>query len=307
MMLVLIVGEVKRCKSHSPTIFSGGKHMQKTLKKYFPIFVIPTLVAFTIAFIIPFIMGVYLSFAKFTTVTNSTWVGLDNYIKIFTINNDFINALWFTVKFTIVSVITVNVIAFILAKLLTRGIKGTNLFRTIFFMPNLIGGIVLGYIWQILINGFLLNFGVTLTFDPKYGFWGLIFLMNWQMIGYMMVIYIAGLQNISEDLLEAASIDGASSWQLLRKITLPLIASSITICTFLTLSNSFKLFDQNLALTGGAPQRQTTMLALDIYDTFYGRTGYQGVGQAKAVIFFVLVGLIAYVQLRVSRSREVES
>ncbi|MEI8200656.1 MAG: sugar ABC transporter permease [Eubacteriales bacterium] len=280
--------------------------MQKTLRKYFPIFVLPTLIAFAISFLIPFVMGVYLSFAKFKTVTDAEWVGLDNYIKIFTINNDFINALLFTVKFTVVAVITVNVIAFILAKLLTRGIKGTNLFRTVFFMPNLIGGIVLGYIWQLLINGILMKMGVTLTFDAKYGFWGLIFLMNWQMIGYMMVIYIAGLQNIPDELIEAASMDGASSWQMLRKVTLPLIAPSITICTFLTLSNSFKLFDQNLSLTGGDPMRQTAMLALDIYDTFYGRTGYQGVGQAKAVIFFVLVGLIAYVQLRASRSREVE-
>lgn len=280
--------------------------MQKTLRKYFPIFVVPTLIAFAISFLIPFVMGVYLSFAKFKTVTDAKWVGLDNYIKIFTINNDFINALLFTVKFTLVAVITVNVIAFFLAKLLTRGIKGTNLFRTVFFMPNLIGGIVLGYIWQLLINGILMKMGVTLTFDAKYGFWGLIFLMNWQMIGYMMVIYIAGLQNIPDELIEAASMDGASSWQMLRKVTLPLIAPSLTICTFLTLSNSFKLFDQNLSLTGGDPMRQTAMLALDIYDTFYGRTGYQGVGQAKAVIFFVLVGLIAFIQLRVSRSREVE-
>ena len=262
--------------------------MQKMLKKYFPVFVLPTLIAFAIAFVVPFVMGVSLSFAKFT------------------INDDFTNALWFTVKFTIVSVITVNILAFALAKLLTRGIKGTNLFRTVFFMPNLIGGIVLGYIWQILINGILMKFGVTLTFDAKYGFWGLVILMNWQMIGYMMVIYIAGLQNIPDDLLEAAAIDGASPWQMLRKVTLPLVMPSITICTFLTLSNSFKLFDQNLALTGGAPMRQTTMLALDIYDTFYGRTGFQGVGQAKAVIFLLIVGLIAYVQLRVSRSREVE-
>ena len=286
-MPVTIVGEQDE-KSHSSTIFREEKQMQKMLKKYFPVFVLPTLIAFAIAFVVPFVMGVSLSFAKFT------------------INDDFTNALWFTVKFTIVSVITVNILAFALAKLLTRGIKGTNLFRTVFFMPNLIGGIVLGYIWQILINGILMKFGVTLTFDAKYGFWGLVILMNWQMIGYMMVIYIAGLQNIPDDLLEAAAIDGASPWQMLRKVTLPLVMPSITICTFLTLSNSFKLFDQNLALTGGAPMRQTTMLALDIYDTFYGRTGFQGVGQAKAVIFLLIVGLIAYVQLRVSRSREVE-
>ena len=304
-MPVTIVGEQDE-KSHSSTIFREEKQMQKMLKKYFPVFVLPTLIAFAIAFVVPFVMGVSLSFAKFTVITKLNWVGFDNYIKLFTINDDFTNALWFTVKFTIVSVITVNILAFALAKLLTRGIKGTNLFRTVFFMPNLIGGIVLGYIWQILINGILMKFGVTLTFDAKYGFWGLVILMNWQMIGYMMVIYIAGLQNIPDDLLEAAAIDGASPWQMLRKVTLPLVMPSITICTFLTLSNSFKLFDQNLALTGGAPMRQTTMLALDIYDTFYGRTGFQGVGQAKAVIFLLIVGLIAYVQLRVSRSREVE-
>ena len=305
-MPVTIVGEQDE-KSHSPTIIREEKQMQKMLKKYFPVFVLPTLIAFAIAFVVPFVMGVSLSFAKFTVITKLNWVGFDNYIKIFTINDDFTNALWFTVKFTIVSVITVNILAFALAKLLTRGIKGTNLFRTVFFMPNLIGGIVLGYIWQILLNGILMKFGVTLTFDAKYGFWGLVLLMNWQMIGYMMVIYIAAIQNIPEDLIEAASIDGANSSQILRKVTLPMIAPAITICTFLTLSNSFKLFDQNLALTGGAPMRKTTMLALDIYDTFYGRTGFQGVGQAKAVVFFVLVGLIAYIQIRISRSREVES
>lgn len=304
-MPVMIVGEEDE-KSHSPTIFREEKQMQKLLKKYFPVFVLPTLIAFAIAFVIPFVMGVGLSFAKFTVITKLNWVGFDNYIKIFTIDKNFLNALWFTVRFTVVSVLTVNVLAFALAKLLTKGIKGTNLFRTVFFMPNLIGGIVLGYIWQILINGILMKFGVTLTFDAKYGFWGLVILMNWQMIGYMMVIYIAGLQNIPDDLLEAAAIDGATPWQMLRKVTLPLVMPSITICTFLTLSNSFKLFDQNLALTGGAPMRQTSMLALDIYDTFYGRNGFQGVGQAKAVIFFLIVGLIAYIQLRISRSREVE-
>ncbi len=281
--------------------------MHKSFRRFFPVFIHPTLIAFAIAFIVPFVMGIGLSFTKFTTITNLQWVGFDNYVKAFTINNDFLDALWFTVRFTVVSVLSVNILAFGLAKILTRGIRGTNLFRTVFFMPNLIGGIVLGYIWQILLNGILMKFGVTLTFDAKYGFWGLVLLMNWQMIGYMMVIYIAAIQNIPEDLIEAASIDGANSSQILRKVTLPMIAPAITICTFLTLSNSFKLFDQNLALTGGAPMRKTTMLALDIYDTFYGRTGFQGVGQAKAVVFFVLVGLIAYIQIRISRSREVES
>ena len=265
--------------------------MKKNLPRYFPLFVLPTFSAFVMAFIIPFIMGIWLSFCKFTTVSNAKWSGLDNYRRAFS-NSDFTNALWFTVKFTVVSVITVNVFAFLLALLLTKGIKGTNIFRTIFFMPNLIGGIVLGYIWNLIINGVLAIFGVDITFKAEYGFWGLVILANWQLIGYMMVIYIAGLQNIPRDLNEAAEIDGASHGQILRKITIPMVMPSVTICTFLTLTNSFKLFDQNLALTAGAPGRETAMLALDIYNTFYGRTGWQGAGQAKAVIFFAITAVI---------------
>lgn len=279
--------------------------MEKTLKKYFPLFVLPTLIAFGIAFIIPFIMGVGLSFTEFTTVTDAQWVGLDNYVKAFS-NPDFLNALWFTIKFAVVAVVTINVFAFALALLLTRGMKGTNLFRTIFFMPNLIGGIVLGYIWQLIINGVLYNFGVTLTFKPEYGFWGLIILMNWQLIGYMMIIYIAGIQSIPDTLIEAAKIDGASPFRILRSVTIPLVMPSITICLFLTVSNAFKLFDQNLALTAGAPSQKTAMLALDIYNTFYGKVGWEGVGQAKAVIFFVLVALITIPQLILTRRKEVE-
>ena len=280
--------------------------MEKALKKYFAVFAIPTLIAFAISFIVPFLMGIYLSFTEFTTVTNTTWVGLKNY-KALLGSPDFMNALWFTVKFTVVSVLSINLIAFTLALLLTRGIKATNLFRTVFFMPNLIGGIVLGYIWQIIINGVLIKFGVDITFSAKYGFWGLVVLMNWQMAGYMMIIYIAGLQNIPGDLKEAAEIDGASPFQTLRHITIPMVMPSVTICTFLTLTNSFKLFDQNFALTGGAPAKQTAMLALDIYNTFYGRIGSEGIGQAKAVIFFIMVAVIAFVQLYITRRKEVES
>ncbi|MCI9112423.1 MAG: sugar ABC transporter permease [Eubacterium sp.] len=280
--------------------------MNKTLKKYFPLFALPTLLSFLIAFLIPFAMGLYLSFTNFTTVTNATWAGFDNYIKAFTADETFINSLWFTVKFTVVSVLSVNILAFFLALVLTRGIKGTNLFRTVFFMPNLIGGIVLGYIWNLIINGVLEHFGVDITFAAKYGFWGLVVLMNWQMIGYMMVIYIAGLQNIPQDLNEAAQIDGAGPLQTLRYITIPMVMPSVTICTFLTLSNSFKLFDQNLALTAGAPARETEMLALNIYNTFYGRSGWQGVGQAKAVVFFIIVAVIAFIQLRLTHEKEVE-
>ncbi len=280
--------------------------MQKAMKKWFPVLVLPTLAAFLIAFIIPFIMGIYLSFTKFSTVKNAQWVGIENYIKAFS-NADFINALWFTVKFTVVSVITINILAFLLALLLTKAIKGTNLFRTTFFMPNLIGGIVLGYIWLMIINGVLYYSNATITTDPAYGFWGLVILMNWQLVGYMMIIYIAGIQNVSPELMEAADIDGANSWQKLWKITVPQVMPSITICVFLTLTNSFKLFDQNYALTAGAPGKQTQMLALDIYNTFYGRVGWQGVGQAKAVIFFVIVAVIALTQLYLTRRKEVES
>lgn len=280
--------------------------MEKTMKKYFPLFVLPTLTAFCIVFFLPFIMGIALSFTKFTTVVDAKWVGLSNYIEIFR-NKEFLNALWFTTKFTVVTVVTINLFAFLLALLLTRKIKGKNLFRTVFFMPNLIGGIVLGYIWQLIINGVLYPYEVTLTYKPEYGFWGLVLLMNWQLIGYMMVIYIAGIQNTPPDLIEAAKIDGATFLQILRKITIPLVMPSITICLFLTISNSFKLFDQNLALTAGAPSKKTAMLALDIFNTFYGRASGEGVGQAKAVIFFCLVAFVAFIQLAITRRKEIES
>ena len=279
--------------------------MQKTLKRYFPIFVLPTLIAFSFAFIIPFVMGVYLSFCKFKTITNAQFVGLGNYIKIFA-DKDFVNAFGFTLKFSVVSIVTINVFAFILALALTRKIKGTNLFRTVFFMPNLIGGIILGYIWQQMINAVLLKYETTLVANPTYGFWGLVILMNWQMIGYMMIIYVAGLQNVPTDLIEAAEIDGATSLQTLFKVKIPMVMPSITICLFLTVSNSFKLFDQNLALTAGAPSKKTAMLALDIYTTFYGRSGFEGVGQAKAVLFFIVVAVIALGQLVLTRRKEVE-
>lgn len=276
------------------------------MKKYFPVFVLPTLLAFTIGFIVPFIMGVYLSFCKFTTVTDAKFVGLQNYVKIFTEDGTFGHALWYTTAFTVVSVILINVIGFAVALLLTKKIKGTNIFRTVFFMPNLIGGIILGYVWQLLLNGLLLQINKTLTYSSVYGFWGLVILMCWQQIGYMMIIYIAGIQNIPGELIEAAQIDGANKGQLLKHVIIPMVMPSITICTFLTLTNSFKLFDQNLALTNGEPSNMSEMLALNIYNTFYGRTGWEGVGQAKAVIFFILVGAIAMIQNRLTRSKEVQ-
>ena len=279
--------------------------MAKAIKRYWPIFVLPTFLAFILGFIAPFIMGIYLSFCKFTTVTDAKFIGFSNYLKIFT-DPSFVHALWYTALFTVVSVILINVLAFTVALLLTKGFKGTNIFRTVFFMPNLIGGIILGYIWQLLLNGILLYFNMTLTYSSTYGFWGLIVLMCWQQIGYMMIIYIAGIQNISGDLIEAAKIDGANARQILRNVTIPMVMPSITICTFLTLTNSFKLFDQNLALTNGEPSKMSEMLALNIYNTFYGRTGWEGVGQAKAVVFFILVAIIALAQNKITRRKEVQ-
>jgi raffinose/stachyose/melibiose transport system permease protein len=278
--------------------------VEKSLKKYFLFFLGPTLIAFTIAFVVPFVAGVLLSFSRFTTMTDISWAGLGNYVRAFS-NPDFLNALGFSALFTAVSVVIINTAAFFLALLLTRGFKGTNVFRTMIFMPNLIGGIVLGYIWQFIINGFLGIFGVTITVDPRYGFWGMVILSNWQFIGYMMIIFIAGIQNIPGDILEAAKIDGAGPFTVLRKIIIPLVMPSITITLFMTITNSFKMFDQNLALTAGGPGKRTAMIALDIYNTFYGRAGWEGVGQAKAMMFFLMVVVISLVQLSITRRREV--
>ena len=282
--------------------------MEKALKRWFPVFVIPTLAAFCVGFIWPFLQGMYLSLCKFTTVNNATFVGLTNYVKALS-DETFRSSFVFTVVFAIVSTVLINLLSFLIALKLTDNIKGTNVFRTVFFMPNLIGGIVLGYIWNILLNCVLSAMAKPLlALNTTAGFWGIIILMCWQQIGYMMIIYIAGLQNVPTDMLEAASIDGATPLQTLFKIKLPMVMSSITICLFLTITNSFKLFDQNLALTGGDPAHSTEMLALNIYQTFYARSGpmWKGIGQAKAVIFFVLVVIIALGQLGLTRSKEVQ-
>ena len=283
--------------------------MEKALKKWFPIFVLPTLAAFCVGFIWPFAQGIYLSFCQFITVDNAKWIGISNYVRALT-DETFGDSFVFTVAFAIVSTLLINGIAFAIALALTKEMKGTNIFRTVFFMPNLIGGIVLGYIWQILINCVLSNLAQPLlALNSTAGFWGIIILMCWQQIGYMMIIYVAGLQNVPPDLLEAAAIDGANAIQTLIKVKLPMLMSSFTICLFLTITNSFKLFDQNLALTSGEPAHATEMLALNIYNTFYSRAGAQwkGIGQAKAVIFFILVVVISLTQLYATRSKEVQA
>lgn len=282
--------------------------MEKAIRKYWPIFVLPTLAAFCIGFIYPFAQGLYLSFCKFTTIKKATFNGIDNYVYALT-DDSFWHSFGFTTLFTIVSTVLINVLAFAIAIALTNKIKGSNAFRTVFFMPNLIGGIVLGYIWQILLNCVLSLAGKPLlALNSTYGFIGLVILMCWQQIGYMMIIYIAGLQSIPEDYLEAARIDGATSSQILFRIKIPNVMPSITICSFLTITNGFKLFDQNLALTGGEPAHASEMMALNIYNTFYSRAGAQwkGYGQAKAVIFCIMVILISLVQLKATKSREVQ-
>ena len=280
--------------------------MEKNIAKAWPVFILPTIIAFIISFVFPFLLGLVLSFCDFTTIVDATWNGFDNYIQAFQ-DPIFIHSFLFSAAFTGLTLVIINVAAFALALILTRNIPGRNAYRTIFFLPNLIGGIVLGYIWQLLINGILANYGKTLALNQMYGFYGLVVMVCWQQIGYMMVIYISAIQAVSTDQIEAAKIDGANTTQIIFRIILPNCSASITVGTFLTLTNGFKLFDQNLSLTAGQPARMSEMLALNIYNTFYGRTGFEGVGQAKAVLFTILVSALALAQLYFSNKKEVEA
>ncbi|MDD6144346.1 MAG: sugar ABC transporter permease [bacterium] len=281
--------------------------MERYLTRWWPLFLIPTCAAFLIGFLIPFALGLYLSFCDFTTLSNAVFTGLDNYVKAFSdASGEFVHALWYTALFAVGSTALINVLALCVALLLTRGFAGTSAFRTVFFLPNLIGGIVLGWLWQVLLNGLLAPYGATLVSSEWYGFWGLMAVVTWQQLGYMMIIYISGLTAIPDELMEAAAIDGATARQTFFHVKLPMLMPSVTICTFLTLTNGFKLFDQNLALTNGMPSNRSQLLALNIYSTFYGRSGWAGAGQAKAVIFCVIVVAIALLQLRLTRPREVQ-
>lgn len=285
-------------------------------KRWFGLFLLPTMAAFLIGFIVPFLRGIYLSFCEFRNIKGATFIGLENYRRALS-DPGFLRAFVYTVGFTLVSVVLINVLAFAVAYGLTRGIRGTNLFRTVFFMPNLIGGIVLGYIWQLIINGILQWYvGQDITYHSSYGFWGLVILMCWQQVGYMMIIYIAGLQSVPEPLIEAAKMDGAGSFGILRHVILPYVRTSITICTFLTLTNSFKLYDQNEALTAGRPIeiladgsqiKTTSMIAKNIVDQFSeAYVSSNGTAQAKAVLFFLIVVVISLLQLYFTRKNEIE-
>ena len=287
--------------------------VQRPIKKWAPLFILPTFAAFLIGFVWPFIQGIYLSFCNFNIPTDAKWVGLANYAKVFK-DAGFLNAFWNTAGFAVVSIILINVVAFFIAYALTQKMRGANIFRTVFFMPNLIGGVVLGYIWSMIFDGVLKHYSTYLTANPTYGFWGLVILVAWQQIGYMMIIYIAGLQAVPEDMLEAAKIDGATGAQTLFQVIIPNVMPSITTCTFLTLTNSFKMFDQNMALTGGMPSvmengakiNTTELLALNIFSTYNISKNYHGVAQAKAVVFFILVAVLAITQQYATRSKEVQ-
>ncbi len=291
----------------------NSRLIRRPIQRWFPLFILPTMICFIIGFIWPFLQGIYLSFCNFNTPRDAEWVGIRNYIKVFQ-DPGFTHAFFNTAAFAVASIILINVIAFFIAYALTQKMRGSNLFRTVFFMPNLIGGVVLGYIWSMIFDAILRQYGTYLTANATYGFWGLVILVAWQQIGYMMIIYIAGFQGVSEDLLEAARIDGANKRQSLFRVIIPNIMPSITICTFLTLTNSFKLFDQNLALTGGDPQmilnggkvKMTELLALNIYSTYNINKNYHGIAQAKAVIFFLLVAILAIAQLTATRRKEVQ-
>ena len=302
-------------KRRRDTSALNSRLIRRPIQRMAWLFLLPTFAAFCVGFLYPFLKGAFLSLCSFKITSDWKFVGFDNYVKAFQ-DASFMHAFWYTALFALVSLISINLLAFVVAYALTRGIKGSNLFRTVFFMPNLIGGIVLGYIWSMIFDGILSRFDTSVLLNSKYGFWGLVILICWQQVGYMMIIYIAGLQSISEDMLEAARIDGATNWQTLWNITIPNMMPSFTICTFLTLTNSFKLFDQNLALTAGRPFLQqpdgsviktTEMLALNIYNAFYAGSGVnRGVGQAKAVMFFILVAAIGLIQLQATRRKEVQ-
>ncbi|MEJ5921988.1 sugar ABC transporter permease [Bifidobacterium thermophilum] len=278
----------------------------KSIRRWWALFALPTFAAFIIGFLLPFILGVYLSFCKFTTVTDARPVGLHNY-RVALQDKEFWHAMGYTTAFTIVTTIIINVVAFAIAYMLTKAFKGTNVFRSVFFMPNLIGGIILGYVWLLLLNGVLAHWARSITYSSTYGFWGMVMLLCWQQIGYMMIIYVAGLQSLPTDVIEAAEVDGANGRQRLFNVIIPLMMPSITVCTFLTVTNGFKMYDQNLALTNGAPSNTSELVALNIYRTFYGRIGFEGVGQAKAVVFFIIVAVVALIQNRLTSSKEVQA
>lgn len=278
--------------------------MAKYYKKWFPLFVLPLLICFCIFFVAPFGMGIFYSFTKFATLKKWTWVGWSNYQRVFSgaTGTAFWTAFGQSCLFVVVTLVLINVISYLLALLLTKGLKGTAFFRSLFFMPNLVGGIVLGNIWQLLLNGILLNFDETIYSNFSTGFWGLVLITCWQQIGYMMIIYIAAITAVPEDVIESAEVDGASRSRTILQVIIPMTMPSITICSFMTLTNGFKMFDQNLSLLGSSSD--VNLLALNIYTTMFGTGSNKGPGQAEAIVFFLIVSFLSFMQLKATSSKE---
>ena len=262
--------------------------MEKAIKRYFPIFLLPTLAAFTIGFIVPFLMGIWLSFCKFTTVTDATFNGVENYVRAFQ-DTIFRHAFWYTALFAVVSLVVINIIAFLIALALTQKMRGTNIFRTVFFMPNLIGGIVLGYIWSMIFDGILIKYNTSVILETKYGFWGLVILVCWQQIGYMMIIYIAGIQNIPGDLIEAAKIDGASEWKVFLKIVMPNVKPAWLTLIIFSVQN---LWNNRASTYIYTEKRKTLVYALQQIQS----GGVARTGQMAAVsVIVMIVPIIVFV------------
>lgn len=282
---------------------------------WYALFVAPLFLIFTTVVIIPFVMGIYYAFFQWDGIAANpkVFVGLDNFKQLLS-DKRFLKSAWLTTLFTILSVISVNVVGLIFAMLVTSKLKTANAARTMIFMPYLIGGLILGYIWQFIFTDVFKRLGEMTGFesvffnwlmDPQYAMYALVFVFTWQMAGYVMIIYIAGIQGIPEDVIEAAKIDGASSWQRFRKIIFPLLMPAFTISLFLTLSSAFKVYDVNLSLTGGGPANATELFAMNIYNEIFGYGNY-GIGQAKAIVFFLIVASITLTQVYLTKKREVE-
>ena len=291
--------------------------IRRPIRRCFAIFLLPTFVCFCIGFLWPFIQGIYLSFNTFTTISDTTFVRFENYAKALE-DASFRRAFWYTALVAGTSLVLINVLAFAVAYGLTRNIRGRNLYRGVFFVPNLIGGIVLGYIWQFIFSNVLttiLNSPHSALASTNTAFIAIIVVYVWQYAGYIMLIYINGLATVPKDVLEAAQIDGANDMTTLFKIKIPMIAATFTICTFLTLTSAFKQFDVNLALTNGVGtvrnfmgqrlSNGTQMIALNIYNTAFARDMY-GYAQAKAILFFIILATVSLIQVRISNKREVE-
>ncbi|MGO4346833.1 carbohydrate ABC transporter permease [Paenibacillus sp. MCAF9] len=275
----------------------------------------PTLFAFLAVMIIPFLYGIYLTFTNWDGIsTTSSLVGFENYVAVFK-DAVFWKSFLLTLKYVFISVALINVVAFLLAYVLTRGLKGQSIFRAGFFIPNLVGGIVLGFVWQFIFSNVLVylgkEWGIPLfssswLADPDKAFWSMIIVTVWQYAGYMMVIYVAGLMNVPKDILEAASIDGASLWTKMRKMILPLMVPSFIVCIFLSLQRCFMVYDLNVSLTKGGPFKSTEMVSMHVYEKAFLSRDY-GVGQAEAFVLFLLVATITIAQVYFSKKLEVEA